>query len=54
MNTRIYIATHKKYREYPLKDYCILQVGAKGKKILDIREMMTVIIYLRKIRITVN
>lgn len=32
MNTRIYVATHKKYREYPLKDYCILQVGAKGKK----------------------
>lgn len=31
MNSVVYIATHKKYDEYPIKGYCNLQVGAEGK-----------------------
>lgn len=34
MDVNIYIASHKKFEQFPLKDYRVLQVGAEGKESL--------------------
>ena len=32
MDVNIYIATHKKMKQFSLKNYSVLQVGAEGKE----------------------